>query len=81
MVRFDLKEERETVNADEETVKLRVQGLKGGHSGLDITKERGNANVLLTRILASAEDRTGTKLVTKQAVYRIMQSAVRQRRL
>ena len=32
--------------------------------GLDITKERGNANVLLTRILASAEDRTGTKLVT-----------------
>ena len=64
MVRFDLKEERETVNADEETVKLRVQGLKGGHSGLDITKERGNANVLLTRILASAEDRTGTKLVT-----------------
>ena len=64
VVRFDLKEERETVNADEETVKLRVQGLKGGHSGLDITKERGNANVLLTRILASAEDRTGTKLVT-----------------
>ncbi len=64
VVRFDLKEERETVNADEETVKLRVQGSKGGHSGLDITKERGNANVLLTRILASAEDRTGTKLVT-----------------
>ena len=64
VVRFDLKEERETVNADEETVKLRVQGLKGGHSGLDITKERGNANVLLTRILASAKDRTGTKLVT-----------------
>ncbi|MFR5244419.1 MAG: hypothetical protein ACLTFJ_06285 [Clostridium sp.] len=61
MVRFDLKEERETVNADEETVKLRVQGLKGGHSGLDIMKERGNANVLLTRILVSRrQDRNET---------------------
>ncbi len=30
---------------------LRVKGLKGGHSGIDINKERGNANKLIARVL------------------------------
>ncbi len=30
---------------------LKVNGLKGGHSGVDINQERGNANKLLTRVL------------------------------
>ncbi len=30
---------------------LQVTGLKGGHSGMDIIKERGNSNVLLGRAL------------------------------
>ncbi|MCL2194203.1 MAG: aminoacyl-histidine dipeptidase [Treponema sp.] len=30
---------------------LKVKGLKGGHSGVDITKERGNSNRLLGRAL------------------------------
>ena len=30
---------------------LRIRGLKGGHSGVDITKERGNSNRLLGRTL------------------------------
>lgn len=31
--------------------KLSISGLKGGHSGMDIIKERGNSNVLLGRTL------------------------------
>jgi len=30
---------------------LKIKGLKGGHSGIDITKERGNSNRLLGRAL------------------------------
>lgn len=30
---------------------LRVRGLKGGHSGMEINKERGNSNIILGRIL------------------------------
>ncbi len=30
---------------------LKVNGLKGGHSGVDIKEERGNANKLLSRVL------------------------------
>ena len=30
---------------------LKIRGLKGGHSGIDITKERGNSNRLLGRAL------------------------------
>lgn len=31
---------------------IKIRGLKGGHSGLDIAKERGNANLLMARIIA-----------------------------
>jgi dipeptidase D len=31
--------------------KLTIKGLKGGHSGIDIHKERGNSNKLLGRVL------------------------------
>lgn len=31
--------------------KISIKGLKGGHSGMDINKERGNSNKLLGRIL------------------------------
>ncbi len=33
------------------TCAIRIRGLKGGHSGMDINKERGNANKLLARVL------------------------------
>ncbi len=36
--------------------KLAVRGLKGGHSGIDINKERGNANKLVARVLNRAKD-------------------------
>ena len=31
--------------------KIQVSGLQGGHSGMEISKERGNSNVILARIL------------------------------
>ncbi|MFA5523013.1 MAG: aminoacyl-histidine dipeptidase [Tissierellales bacterium] len=35
---------------------LRVRGLKGGHSGMEINKERGNSNIMLGRILKGISD-------------------------
>ncbi len=40
---------------DHTAFKLAVGGLKGGHSGDDINKGRGNANKILTRILWNTE--------------------------
>ena len=34
-----------------ELFKITVQGLKGGHSGLDIHRQRANANKILARAL------------------------------
>lgn len=55
VVRLELDMEREAVPGNWECGELKIRGLKGGHSGLDITEERGNANVLLARILSSLE--------------------------
>jgi dipeptidase D len=41
----------EHIAKDSMTAQLIVKGLKGGHSGMDIAKQRGNANKLLGRIL------------------------------
>lgn len=38
-----------------EAYRLSVSGLKGGHSGEDIHRGRGNANVLLNRLLMAVE--------------------------
>ncbi|MCR3954969.1 MAG: aminoacyl-histidine dipeptidase [Gudongella sp.] len=35
---------------------LRISGLKGGHSGMEIDKGRGNSNRLLARVLAGMKD-------------------------
>lgn len=37
--------------------KFTISGLRGGHSGIDIIKERGNANVLLGRALYLLKER------------------------
>lgn len=39
------------LSKDKELYELVVTGLKGGHSGMEINKERGNANKLIGRIL------------------------------
>lgn len=41
---------------------VKVSGLKGGHSGLDIDKGRGNANKILASALASMQEKTHYRL-------------------
>ena len=43
--------------------RVSVKGLKGGHSGLDIHKHRGNAIKILTRVLLAAHGEVPFKLV------------------
>ncbi|QKX18663.1 aminoacyl-histidine dipeptidase [Microbulbifer sp. YPW1] len=45
----------EPVPADHKAFKLSVRGLRGGHSGLDIDKGRGNANKIANRIIDAAQ--------------------------
>jgi dipeptidase D len=44
------------------TFELKVSGLKGGHSGLDINLGRGNSNLILFRLLRMAEQTVGMRL-------------------
>jgi dipeptidase D len=43
----------EAIDVDLVPYRIKVSGLKGGHSGMEIDKERGNANKLMGRILMS----------------------------
>jgi len=45
-------------------VKLTVTGLKGGHSGIDIPLQRGNANKIMFRFLQKAEGHHKAKLAS-----------------
>jgi dipeptidase D len=46
--------EREAVPENFTALKLSVTGLSGGHSGVDINRNRGNANKIITRFLWKA---------------------------
>lgn len=59
--KFAYKEE--TVPADMTAFKLSITGLKGGHSGLDINLGRGNANLLINRLMLNAAESYGLRLV------------------
>ncbi len=48
---MDLPAQWEKISAGEEFFALKVRGLRGGHSGGDIEKHRGNANRILARAL------------------------------
>lgn len=50
-VLFKVPIKRQDTPASGDAVKLSVKGLLGGHSGVDVKKERGNANKILGRIL------------------------------
>ena len=43
---------------------LRVSGLAGGHSGVEIDKGRANANLLLGRLLRAASGAAEVRLVS-----------------
>lgn len=44
----------EKADEDKKVFELRIRGLKGGHSGMEINKERGNSNKLIGRVLNEA---------------------------
>ncbi|HEX5373813.1 MAG TPA: aminoacyl-histidine dipeptidase [Aquabacterium sp.] len=43
--------------------RLHLRGLRGGHSGVNIHEERGNAIKLLVRVLWDLQQRTGLRLI------------------
>jgi dipeptidase D len=49
--------------ADKATMAINISGLKGGHSGMDIIKERGNSNKLLGRILKALSNELELNIV------------------
>ena len=53
----------EDLPADSVAAGLRVEGLRGGHSGVDIHEQRGNAIVLLARCLRAAAACGGARLM------------------
>lgn len=61
--RVSIPVKREKVNNDLQTVTLKIRGLKGGHSGIDINKQRGNSNKLMGRILNSLNRESDIRLV------------------
>jgi len=48
--------------ANDVAFNLRVRGLVGGHSGMDIHRGRANANKLLNRVLFNAPDSLGLRI-------------------
>lgn len=55
----NLPVQRERIRHDEELFEVRVSGLRGGHSGLDIGRNRANAIRLLASLLAAPK---GTRI-------------------
>ena len=58
---FNYKEE--SLPAGYEGYELKITGMKGGHSGMDIILGRGNANKSMVRILLPLMEKLGAKLV------------------
>ena len=48
---------------DKKLIKINISGLKGGHSGMDIIKERGNSNKILGRVLKGLSKEVGFNIV------------------
>jgi dipeptidase D len=49
---------------DQTVYRLRIDGLQGGHSGLDINKKRGNANKILARTLEALNTSSQISLIS-----------------
>lgn len=63
---FSFNAEKNILVVEEEgyTLNINISGLLGGHSGLDINKERHNANILMARIVSKLIKETECKLVS-----------------
>jgi dipeptidase D len=53
---------KDTIPANYVSYLIRVSGLKGGHSGLEINQGRGNSNLVLFRLLYKAANSIGLRL-------------------
>ena len=51
------------VPVDDKVYEIRVWGLAGGHSGVDINLPRGNSNIIVARLLDEAARTSKTKLI------------------
>jgi dipeptidase D len=56
--------EREPLPAGYKTYKITLGGLRGGHSGLEIHQDLGNAIKLISRLLYRLKDKTDFRLVS-----------------
>ena len=54
--KIELPVETKSVNGNLTSINIKVSGLRGGHSGVDIHEQRGNAVKLLTRMLWKVKD-------------------------
>lgn len=54
IIRFNIK--KENINDNGSNLKISISGLKGGHSGMEINKQRANAIKILARILYSIRE-------------------------
>ncbi|MCF0105339.1 MAG: aminoacyl-histidine dipeptidase [Holdemanella sp.] len=54
--RVDISKEIKKVNKTGNLVKIKVDGLKGGHSGVEINKNLGNANKIMADVLKMIKD-------------------------
>jgi dipeptidase D len=59
-IEFDYQEEK--IPSGFVAYQIKISGLKGGHSGLDINLGRGNSNLILTRFLWKAQSSAGLRL-------------------
>lgn len=62
--KFIVEIEEEVANEDTILLELTVRGLKGGHSGMEINKERGNSNKIMGRILKDLISEVDFRLVS-----------------
>ncbi len=59
----ELPLQRQAVPANHALLRVKLTGLRGGHSGLNIIDQRGNANKLLARWLAGTGRELGVRLI------------------
>jgi len=59
-IHFDFQ--AEAIPAGWQSFHLQVKGLRGGHSGVNIHQERGNANKLLARLLLTLNEQLPVRL-------------------
>lgn len=62
--KFNLQAEVEPLNELNKVIEVSVKGLKGGHSGMEIIKERGNSNKIIGRILKDLSKNVDFRIVS-----------------